>query len=239
MICCRRPLTIGEVELRETRVGDHSGRVRSGTHFWRVHGESDGRCLVRDTRHWPANPPNSGSGGRECHAGGLRGYNSCLPALWGKTQETEYKTQILTMKQCRTRRRFVISVTKWMRTRLSSLVISVTSSRTFLFSSYTRAVQGPWWAMRFAGCEVRCVQWVSGDPRLSKMRNTMDHLLWLCQVRRFTCDLRITISTTKANQTRMSPTETHSRSSMDLVQCQISTPRTLWTLGVCQSQITF
>ena len=27
------PLTIGEVELRETLVGDHSGRVRSGTHF--------------------------------------------------------------------------------------------------------------------------------------------------------------------------------------------------------------
>ena len=31
------------------------------------------------------------------------------------------------------------------------------------------------------------------------------------------CDLRITISTTKANQTRMSPTSTHSRSSMDLI----------------------
>ena len=62
------------------------------------------------------------------------------------------------MKQCRTRRRFVISVTKWMRTRLSSLVISLTSSRTFFHSSYTRAVQGPWWATRFAGREVRCVQ---------------------------------------------------------------------------------
>ena len=36
---------------------------------------------------------------------------------------------------------FVISVTKWMRTRLSSLVISVTSSRTFLFSSCTRMVR--------------------------------------------------------------------------------------------------
>ena len=34
------------------------------------------------------------------------------------------------MKQCRTRRRFVISVTKWMQTRMSSLVISVTGSRT-------------------------------------------------------------------------------------------------------------
>ena len=45
--------------------------------------------------------------------------------------------------QCRTRRRFVISVTKWMRTRLSSLVISVTGSRTFLSSLRTRAVQGP------------------------------------------------------------------------------------------------
>ena len=28
----------------------------------------------------------------------------------------------------------------------------------------------------------------------------MDHLLWVRQVKRLTCDLRITISTTKANQ---------------------------------------
>ena len=77
------PLTIGEGELRETRVGDHRGRVRSGTHSGRVHWESDGRCLVGDTRHRLANPPNSGAGGRECHAGGLRGYPS--PSGWEGT----------------------------------------------------------------------------------------------------------------------------------------------------------
>ena len=34
----------------------------------------------------------------------------------------------------------------------------------------------------------------------------MDHLLWVRQVRRLTCDLRITISTRKANQ---APTKTN------------------------------
>ena len=34
----------------------------------------------RDTGHWPANLPNSGAGGRDCHAGGLRGWTS--PSAW-------------------------------------------------------------------------------------------------------------------------------------------------------------
>ena len=37
----------------------------------------------------------------------------------------------------------------------------------------------PWWATRFAGREIRCGQWASGDPRTIEMRNTMDHLLWV------------------------------------------------------------
>ena len=48
-----------------------------------------------------------------------------------------------------------------------------------------------------------------------------NNLLWIRQVRRLTCDLRITFSTTKANQARMSPLATHSRSSTDPVQCQV------------------
>ena len=36
-----------------------------------------------------------------------------------------------------------------------------------------------------------------------------NNLLWVRQVRRSTCDLRITISTTKANHARMTPTTTH------------------------------
>ena len=89
--------------------------------------------------------------------------------------------------------------------------------------------------LRWVWSKVRSVsQW---SPTTIKMHN---NLLWVCQVRRLTCDLRITISTTKANQTRMLSTATHSRSSMDLIHSvKFSTSITLWILEVCQSQITF
>ena len=38
----------------------------------------------RDTGHWPANLPNNGAGGRDCYAGGLRGYTSLVV---GKNQQ--------------------------------------------------------------------------------------------------------------------------------------------------------
>ena len=66
------------------------------------------------------------------------------------------------MKQCWTRRRFVISVTKWMRTRLSSLVIPSTSFENILVqlvhASGARPLVGN--ALHWARSKVRSVsQW--------------------------------------------------------------------------------
>ena len=84
--------------LREAQVGDHSERVRSCTHFWRVHWES-GEQWYRQARmsRWRSE--------RILFTKWLGKHNSCLSILWA-------------MKQCQTRLRCVISVLKQMRTRL-------------------------------------------------------------------------------------------------------------------------
>ena len=106
--------------LREARVGDHSERVRSCTHFWRVHWESREQWY-RQARmsRWRS--------ARILFTKWLGKHNSCLPILWA-------------MKQCQTRRMFVIFLFKADANKTAIVCNLCGKFGTFSFSSCTRAM---------------------------------------------------------------------------------------------------